>query len=148
MIKNKEQFGFRGMKVRGICVHNTGNELSAAENYANMENRKDNRGCHFFIDEKEVLQAMPLNWCVYHTGMGKDWGCRYTLAIEICRSQAAPDLYAQAEQKGVEYIKYLLDRYELSTADIYFHNDFNQRTYCPHHILDNETKTEWIERCF
>lgn len=148
MVDNKEQFGFRGISIKGICVHNTGNALSAQENYDLMATSKDNRGCHFFIDESEVIQAMPLNYCVYHTGMGIDWACKHTLAIEIARSQASDDLYAQAESNAVEYIKYLMDRYELTTDDIYFHHDFNQQTYCPHRIMDNETKQEWIERCF
>lgn len=148
MIENKEQFGFRGLKVHGITIHNTGNALSAQENYDIMASSKDNRGTHFFIDEKEVIQAMPLNWCVYHTGMGKDWGCRYTIAIEICRSQASNELYATAEEKAVEFIKYLMDRYELDPRSLYFHIDFNGQTYCPHRILDNYTKPEWIERWF
>lgn len=148
MIKNKEQFGFRGIKIRGICVHNTGNTLSAKENYELMENSKTNQGCHFFIDEKEVIQAMPLNYCVYHTGMGIDWACKHALAIEIARSQSSQLLYEQAEQKAVEYIKYLMDRYSLTTDQIYFHIDFNNRTYCPHRILDRETKKQWIERYF
>ena len=148
MISNKEQFGFRGIKIRGICIHNTGNSLSAQENYNIMENATDNRGCHFFIDEKEVIQAMPLNYCVYHTGMGKDWACKHTLAIEICRSQSSAELYNSAEEKAVEYVKYLMDRYSLTTDDIYFHHDFNNKTYCPHRIMDNYTKKEWIERWF
>lgn len=148
MIKNKEQFGFRGIKIRGICVHNTGNALSARENYEIMENSKTNQGCHFFVDEKEVIQAMPLNYCVYHTGMGIDWACKHALAIEIARSQSSQLLYEQAEAKAVEYIKYLMERYSLTTDQIYFHIDFNNRTYCPHRILDRETKKQWIERYF
>ena len=98
------------------------------------------------FDENEVIQAMPLNYCVYHTGMGIDWACKHTLAIEIARSQSS--LYPKAEEKAVEYIKYLMERYKLTKDDIYFHNDFNQRTYCPHRILDQYTKKQWIERWF
>ena len=148
MIKNKEQFGYRGIKIRGICIHNTGNALSAAENYALMETSTGNEGCHFFIDEKEVIQAMPLNYCVYHTGMGRDWACKHALAIEICRSQSSAELYAAAEAKAVEFVKSLMERYSLTTEDLYFHIDFNPRTYCPHRILANETKKEWIGRNF
>lgn len=148
MIPNKEQFGHRGIKIRGICIHNTGNALSARENYEIMAASKDNRGCHFFVDENEVIQAMPLNYCVYHTGMGKDWACKHALAIEICRSQSSAELYAAAEAKAVEFVKGLMERYILTTDDLYFHIDFNPRTYCPHRILTNETKKEWIGRCF
>lgn len=148
MIANKEQFGFRGIKIRGICIHNTGNALSAAENYAVMETSTGNAGCHFFVDESEVIQAMPLNYCVYHTGMAKDWACRHCLAVEICRSRSGTELYAAAEANAVEFVKGLMERYNLTADDIYFHNDFNERTYCPHRILTNETKKEWIGRNF
>lgn len=148
MIKNKEQFGFRGIKIRGICIHNTGNALTAQENYDIMASSSGNAGCHFFVDENKVIQAMPLNYCVYHTGMGKDWACRHCLAIEICRSRSSAELYAAAEANAVEFVKGLMERYSLSNEDLYFHIDFNERTYCPHRILDNETKQEWIGRNF
>lgn len=150
MVTNKEQFGYYGLKVRGITVHNTGNALSATENHDYMQNSSDSRGCHFFVDEERVVQAMPLNWCVYHTGMGNDWACKHTIAIEICRSQSDDaELYSKAEEKAVDWIKYLMERYNLSKDKIYFHNDFRPTTYCPHRIFDEYgTKSAWIERWF
>lgn len=149
MVTNKEQFGFQGLKVRGITVHNTGNSLSARDNYESMQHSNDSGGCHFFADEREVVQAMPLEWSVYHTGMGKDWACKYTIAIEICRSQSDLQTYLTAEKKAVELIKQLMQEYKLTTSDIYFHNDFRSQTYCPHRIfvIDGNKET-WIERNF
>lgn len=102
MIKNKEQFGFKGLKVKGITIHNTGNALSAQENYDIMATSKDSRGTHYFVDENEAIKAMPLNWCVYHTGMGIDWACKHTISIEICRSQHSS--YLSAEQNAMRTI--------------------------------------------
>lgn len=149
MVENKEQFGYYGLDVKGICVHNTGNTLSAGENYALMCNTKTSQGTHFFIDEHNVVQAMPLDWCVYHTGMANDWACKHTIAIEICRSQSQLETYKLAEENAVKYIKGLMREYGLDTKDIYFHIDFNQRTYCPHRILqDDGSKAVWKERYF
>ena len=146
MLPNKEQFGHEGLDVKGITIHNTGNKLSARENYDWMASTKLNTGTHYFVDEKETIQALPLDWCVYHTGKGNDWACQHTIAIEICRSQSDEKTYAAAEKKAVALIKKLMKEYELTSDDIYFHHDFNRRAYCPHRILRNETKAEWKAR--
>lgn len=147
MIENKGQFGFPGLEVKGITIHNTGNELSAAENYALMEHSSDSRGTHYFVDEFEVIQAMPLDWCVYHTGMAKDWACQHTIAIEICRSQSDLQTYLKAERKAVNLVKQLLRQYGLNKRAVYFHRDFNPKTYCPHRIFEEyTTKKDWKAR--
>ena len=149
MIENKEQFGIPGLEVKGITVHNTNNALSALENYAWVEQTKTSQGCHYFVDEYNVVQVMPLDWCVYHTGMGIDWACKHTIAIEICRSQSSEELYLKAEKKAVGLIKSLMEQYNLTDKDIYFHQDFRQQTYCPHRILDKYgSKKKWKERYF
>lgn len=149
MVKNKEQFGYKGLDVKGICVHNTGNEWTAGENYAYMESTKTSQGTHYFVDEHGTIQAMPLDWCVYHTGMGNDWACKHTIAIEICRSQSQIQTYTLAEERAVKLIKSLLKKYNLTPDDIYFHRDFNQRTYCPHRIFEQYgSKEEWKARYF
>ena len=118
MIENKEQFGIPGLTIRGITVHNTGNDLSAYENYEWMETTKTSAGTHFFVDETEVIQAMPLDWCVFHTGMGVDWACRNTIAIEICRSQSDRKVYRDAEDRAILLIKDLMEAFNLTNKDI------------------------------
>lgn len=140
------QFGQPGLKPKGITIHNTGNELSALDNFMAMEYGKGDYACHFFVDENEVLEAMPLTWCAWHTGKGYDMGNMNTIAIEICRSRCPEELYKKAESKAVELVKLLMEAYQLTDKDIYFHNDFNPRTYCPHRILQTyKTKSEWIK---
>lgn len=149
MIDNKEQFGFPGLDVQGITVHNTGNALSAVENYAWMEQTKTSQGCHFFVDEYNVIQAMPTSWCVWHTGKANDWACKHTIAIEICRSRSDEELYLKAEKRAVALIETLMTEYNLTPSEIYFHQDFNKTTYCPHRILDKYgSKKNWKARYF
>ena len=146
MLKNKEQFGHAGLEVKGITIHNTGNTASARENYDWIEQTRMSTGTHYFVDEKETIEVLPLDWCCYHTGKGDDWACQHTIAIEICRSQNDAETYAAAEKRAVALIKKLMKQFKLTSDDIYFHNDFNRRAYCPHRILREMTKAEWKAR--
>ena len=134
MIANLEQFGEYGLKVKGICIHNTGNSWSAKDNFEYMKSTKLNLGTHYFVDDEEIIQAMPLDWMVWHTGKGRDWGNKHCIAIEICKSQTAD--YLKCQEKAVELIKDLINKFNLTVDDLYFHQDFNNQTYCPHRILD------------
>lgn len=130
-----KQFGNEGMEVRGITIHNTGNNLSARENAKLMKNSAHEAGCHYFIDEKETIQMMPEDWNVWHTGKGNDFGNLSTIAIEICRSTGSTETYMKAQTRAVRKIKKLMEKYNLTTDEIYFHRSFNQTKYCPHRIL-------------
>lgn len=137
------------MKIRGITIHNTGNELSAKEMYDVLVQEKRMNLCHFIIDEKEVINSYPVEYEASHTGKGYDFGNKYTLAIEIARSRSEEELYLKAQTKAVAFIKKLMKKYKLTTNDIYFHIDFNPQTYCPHRILDiYKTKEDFINGCF
>lgn len=136
MIENMAQFGEKGIDIKGICIHNTGNSKSAEENYEYMSRTKLGLGVHYFVDEDEIIQAMPLDWHVWHTGKGRDWGNMHCISIEICRSQSSLNIYKRAQDRAFSLVFMLLNWFSLEVKDIYFHNDFNQRTYCPHRILD------------
>lgn len=137
------------MIVKGITIHNTGNDMSARENYDLMAERKQINLCHYLIDEKEIINVFPEDREASHTGKGYDFGNRFTLAIEVCRSQSDEELYLKAQKKAVAFIKKLMKKYDLTNDDLYFHNDFNQQAYCPHRILEiYKTKGEFIHGCF
>lgn len=135
--------------VKGITIHNTGTTDSAKELVKKMEDTKQMYLCHYVVDENEVIQTTDESTIAFHTGKGYDFGNRFTLAIEICRSQSDFYLYKSAQSKAIELIKSLMDKYGLSTDDIYFHNDFNINTYCPHKILDHYgNKKEFMRKEF
>lgn len=136
MIDKLEQYGYKGLEIKGITIHNTTRSLGAREEFKLLENGLESGGCHFLIDENEIIEVMPLDWCAYHTGKGKDWGNDYTIAIEICRSQSDFGLYMRAQNNAIKFIKKLMKTYKLTNADVYFHIDFNKTTYCPHKILE------------
>lgn len=121
---------------KGITIHNTGNELSASELAEKMEEATDHLATHFFVDENEVIQMMPLDWCVWHTGKGKDYGNTRTIAVEICRSTCSDEVYKEAQRNAIDLIKELMKQFGFTKDNIYFHKDFNNTFYCPHRILD------------
>lgn len=135
------------MKVKGITIHNTGNEKSASEIYEELKSTMKTNICHYLVDEKETINNFPEDMEAWHTGRGYDFGNRYTIAIEICRSTCEDDVYFPAQDRAVDLIRSLMDKYKLTEEDIYFHCDFNT-IKCPHRILEAyETKRRFIDEC-
>lgn len=124
--------------IKCIVLHNTGNTfLSAQELFDYLQNEcKTSQGCSYIVDHNGVIQVMPDDWSVYNTGKGDDYGNKYGIAIEIC-DNLNNELYKQGQDLAVDLIKELMARYNISSEEIFFHNDFAPRTYCPHIILDN-----------
>ena len=139
------QYGFpRDVSdIQGITIHETGNiDLDAQGIFDYMENEcHTNQGCHYIVDHTQTVQAMPDDYGVYHTGKGMDWGNRYTIAIEIC-SNLNDDEYKDGQDRAVELIKSLQNQYHIPNDMIFFHKDFNQKTYCPKTILDRYGTSE------
>lgn len=141
MIKENKykQFGYPSgnLKKTSITIHNTNNySMSARELFDYVNNEcKTSQGMHLIVDCNEVIEVMPLDWCVYHTGKGNDNACKHSIAIEIC-SNSNNELYLKGQDKAIKLIKQLMKEYHLTRDDIYFHNDFNNEAYCPSNILN------------
>lgn len=131
------QYGADGLDVQGIVLHNTGNvEKSAQDLFDYMENEcKLSTGTHYFVDHNGVVEVLPLTWRTWTTGKGNDWAFDHCIAIEIC-DNLNDSLYKQGQDNAVALIRELMSTYHLGMDDIYFHNDFNNRVYCPHILLD------------
>lgn len=133
--------------IKGITIHNTNNSYSAKENIEFMLQTNLNFAAHVFVDENEVIEALPVSIGSYHTGKANDRGNRETISIEICRSTCSLDIYLQAQNRAIKWIKEKLREYNLDATNIYFHNDFDERAYCPHRILTiYRNKKNFIEK--
>lgn len=138
----------RTESIKGITIHNTGNTMSAKEHEDLMATSTQHFATHYFVDENEVRQVMPLDWCVWHTGKGLDMGNTRTIAIEICRSMCDDDTYFKAQERAIKLIKELFEKYSLTKNDVYFHSNFDT-FYCPHRILDvYKTRNKFIKEVF
>lgn len=132
--KKYNQYGEIGLEPKAITIHNTGTRKSAKELLEIMKNGTSSKGCHFLVDKDDIIEVMPINYRVYHTGKGRDWAFNNSIAIEIC-SQVDSNEYLKGQAKAISLIKKLMRKYNLSTDDIYFHNDF-ANVYCPCDILN------------
>lgn len=150
--KKWKQFGKEGLIPIAITIHNTNNyQMSASElfdytdkNYKTM----NSAGYHYIVDYKDIIEFMPINYKVYHTGKAEDWAFNNSIAIEIC-SNLNNELYLKGQDNAIKLIKELMKKYNLTKNDIYFHQDFNVNTYCPATILNlYGNKRNFLEKFF
>lgn len=131
-----KQFGKPNATIRGIVVHNTNNPFFTAEQLEKWLNEecKTSQGCHYIVDHKEIRQVMPLDWSVWNTGKGMDFGNLHCISVEICTNPNSR-LYYEGERKAVGLIKELMKEYGFGINNLYYHRDFNPNVNCPAQVL-------------
>lgn len=131
-----KQFGLPNAEIKGIVIHNTNNQSMSAEQLEKwlQDESKGSAGCHFLVDHKEVRQVMPLDWSVWNTGMGMDFGNLHCISVEIC-SNPSNDLYLTGQSKAIDLIESLMHEFNLTKKDLYLHRDFQPNINCPAQIL-------------
>lgn len=132
--------------IRGITLYETkdyNKSINDLFNYYNNES-KENTCFHYIVDDKTVIQLMPDDYMVYHTGMYKDFGDRYTIAIAIC-SNLNDSKFNESLMRTIGLIDELLESYSIDKSNVFFHRDFNIRIYDPKRLLDEfETSRNFI----
>ena len=119
-----------------ITIHNTSNSASADAEVRYMINNNNQTSYHVCVDEKEVIQAMPLNRNAWHAGDGGNGnGNRKSIGIEIARSTGDANLFAQAEQNCAEYVAKLLKQYGWGIDRVKRHKDWSGKN-CPHKTME------------
>lgn len=133
------QYGFprEATDILGITIHEIDTDMTAQQihDWLDTECKTTTDGCHYICDDTQVVQVIPDDWAVYHTDKAKDFGNRYTIAIKIC-SSLSDDKFNAAEDKAVELIRNLQKKYDIKGDMIFFHQDFNERAYCPKTIIN------------
>lgn len=130
-----KQYGLPNMEVKGIVIHNTNNQKASAADLEKWMIANDtSQGTHFIVDHTEVRQVMPLDWSVWNTGKGYDFGNLHCISVEIC-SNPNNSLYLQGQSKAIDLIENLMHEFNLTKKDLYLHRDFNPNTNCPSQIL-------------
>ena len=79
------------LKPEYITIHSTGNQRSTARNernwLVNQSNSDPHTGWHICVDDKEAVEAIPLDEVAWHAGDGASGpGNRKSIGIEICES--------------------------------------------------------------
>lgn len=118
-----------------IVVHNTANDATARNEISYMTNNNYETSFHYAVDDKEIVQGLPLNRNGWHASDGNGKGNREGIAIEICYSKSGGDRFIKAEQNAVDLIVYLLKKYNWGIDRVTKHQDYTNK-YCPHRTLD------------
>lgn len=118
-----------------IVVHNTANDASARNEIAYMTNNNYEISFHYAVDDKEIVQGLPLDRNGWHASDGHGKGNMEGIAIEICYSKSGGDRFIKAEQNAVDLIVYLLKKYNWGINKVTKHQDYTNK-YCPHRTLD------------
>lgn len=125
-----------------VTVHNTAEPFSALDERNRVENRREARtSFHFAVDERMVVQLLPLDRHGWHAGDGDGDGNLRSVGIEICRSVFRGEngwLYRRAEANAVRLASALLQVLGLSPGALRMHRDWSGKC-CPHRILENGT---------
>lgn len=125
------------MTPKGITVHNTANDASARNEIAYMTNNDYETSFHYAVDDKEVVQGLPLDRNGWHASDGNGPGNRTTIAIEICYSKSGGEKFDKAEDNAAELIADLLKKYGWDISVVKRHYDYApDKKYCPHRTMD------------
>ncbi|MCK8097958.1 N-acetylmuramoyl-L-alanine amidase [Bacillus sp. 2CMS4F] len=123
------------MDAQYITIHNTANDASAANEISYMIGNTSSTSFHFAVDDKEVIQGLPLNRNAWHTGDGKNGtGNRKSIGVEICYSKSGGPKYKAAEKLAIKFVAQLLKERGWGIDRVRKHQDWNGK-YCPHRIL-------------
>lgn len=118
-----------------ITIHNTANDASANNEISYMRTNNTSTSFHFAIDDKEVVQGLPLNRNGWHAGDGNGTGNRKTIGIEICYSLSGGSRFTKAEQNAAKFTAQLLKERGWDISRVKKHQDWSGK-YCPHRTLD------------
>lgn len=119
-----------------IVVHNTANDASARNEVKYMQDNKSQTSFHYAVDDKEVIQALPLNRNSWNAGDGRNGkGNREGISIEICYSKSGGSRFILAEKRAAKLIAEILDQRGWDISKVTKHQDYSGK-YCPHRTLD------------
>lgn len=116
------------MNATSITVHNTDNDASAANEVKYMNRNNYAVSFHFAVDDKEVVQAIPMDKNAWHCGNNQ--GNRSSIAVEICYSKSGGDKFDRAEENAAEFIASLLHRFDWGISRVKRHKDWSGKN-CP-----------------
>ena len=124
------------MKPEFVVVHNTANDASAENEVKYMIGNNNQVSFHFAVDDKEVIQGLPLDRNAWACGDGANGkGNRKGIQVEICYSKSGGARFDAAEKNAAKFIAQLLKERGWGVDKVKKHQDFSNK-YCPHRTLD------------
>ena len=119
-----------------VVVHNTANDATAQNEIKYMISNNNQVSFHFAVDDKEIVQGLPLDRNAWACGDGANGkGNRKGIQIEICYSKSGGVRFENAEKNAAKFIAQLLKERGWGVDKVKKHQDFSNK-YCPHRTLD------------
>lgn len=132
------------INLEAIVIHNAAapNGTANALNKA-LHNSKEYKSWHFSVDDKDIIQSLPLNRNAFATGDGAyGLGNRTGIHIEIAKDNDTDsrEEWLEARNNGARLAAELLHKYGWGIDHLKKHQDYKMTDgtykYCPHKILD------------
>jgi N-acetylmuramoyl-L-alanine amidase CwlA len=124
------------MVPEDVTIHNTYNDAPAVNEIAYMTRNSEPVSYHVAIDDKQAIQAIPINRNAFHAGDGSIGnGNRKSIGIEICYSKSGGPKYVAAEANTIEYVAHLLKQSGWGIDRVKWHRDWSGKN-CPHRIIE------------
>lgn len=114
-----------------ITIHNTANSKSTARNergWLTNANNTASASWHICVDEKEAIEAIPLNEKAYHAGTAE--GNAQSIGIELCESGDQAKVWKNA----VELVAKMLFERGWTIKNLKTHKNWSGKN-CPRLIL-------------
>ena len=114
-------------KTTGIMVHSTATPGVMAQQFRDRWNKPDlGKSVHFFVDDKEAIQCMPLELKAGHCGRGTSGKTANDthLSFEMCEPknwQTDADYFAKVYRNAVNLTAELCRQYGLTEKDVLSH---------------------------
>ncbi|MFJ8247273.1 peptidoglycan-binding protein [Peribacillus asahii] len=124
------------MEAEFITLHNTANDATSQGEINYMIGNDSSTGFHYAVDEKEVVQGIPVTRNAYHCGDGKNGtGNRKSIGVEICYSKSGGTKYKKAEELAIRFVAQLLHERGWGIDRVKPHYHWSGKN-CPHRIRD------------
>lgn len=139
--------------VTKIAIHYVGNAGSSARGNRNyFENLKTGKktssgsyifaSSHFVVDDKEILQCLPLSEISYCTNSANS----YSISIETCHPDNTGKFSDATYSNLIELCAFLCDKYKLNPlTDLIRHYDVTQKM-CPIYYVKNPKAWEQLKQ--
>ena len=136
--------GTRGScQIEYIVIHYTSNLGDTAKNNADYFARevlKNPASAHFFVDESEVWNSVPIYRIAYHCGAKtyKHPACRNTnsIGVEICMLDKHAVIRKDAIRHAAELVRELMAKYDIDDDHVVRHWDETGKA-CPAPMVEN-----------
>ena len=122
------------MTATRIVVHETANDASAKNEISYMRSNDKESSFHFAVDDKEIVQGIPLDRNAWHAGDGNGKGNREGIAVEICYSKSGGERWRKAVDNAAHFIAGMLKERGWGIDKVTKHQDYSGKN-CPHRIL-------------